>query len=117
MRPRFARSQAEAAGSFKQVPVLRLLPVVIIAAVFMLGFRVQVVVRDIANIRTATVEVGQTALAQNAAPAPAAAPAAPPAAAPAAPAAATPAAEGALPPPKRWTPTPRRCRSTSTPRR
>ncbi|MBY0511888.1 MAG: hypothetical protein K2P94_17265 [Rhodospirillaceae bacterium] len=102
MRPRFARAQAEP-GAFKQGPVLRLLPVVIIAAVFMLGFRIQVVVRDIANRRTATVEVGQTALAQNAAPAapaaaapgavPAAAPAAPPAAAPAA----APAAEGAVP--------------------
>jgi len=50
----------------KQGPALRLLPVVIIAAVFMLGFRVQVVVRDIADIRMTSLELGgPTALAQN----------------------------------------------------
>jgi flagellar motility protein MotE (MotC chaperone) len=96
MRPRFARTQAQA-GALKPGPALRLLPVVIIAAVFMLGFRIQVVVRDIANIRTATVEVGQTALAQNAAPPPAAPAAAAPAAPPPA-GAATPPATPAAPP-------------------
>lgn len=96
MRPRFSRGQADP-GALKQGPVLRLLPVVIIAAVFMLGFRVQVVVRDIADIRMTSLEVGgQTALAQNAG---AAAPEAPPAAPAdaAAPAEGTASADHALP--------------------
>ncbi|MHB1205222.1 MAG: MotE family protein, partial [Rhodospirillaceae bacterium] len=78
---------------------VRLLPIVIVAAVFMLGFRIQIVVQDIAHTRTTTVKVEQaTALAQAAAPAPAAPQAgapAPPAAAgqaPATPAAGAPAA-------------------------
>ena len=83
-------------GPLKQGPAVRLLPIVIIAAVFMLGFRVQIVVQDIAHTKTATVKV-EPALAQAAA-----APATPPAAAPAAgaPAAApgaAPAAAGAAP--------------------
>ena len=57
-------------GHFKQGPAVRLLPAVIIAAVFMLGFRVQIVVQDIAHTRTATVKVEQSAA--NAAAAPAA---------------------------------------------
>jgi flagellar motility protein MotE (MotC chaperone) len=97
MRPRFTRGQADP-GALKQGPALRLLPVVIIAAVFMLGFRVQVVVRDITNLGTTSVEVGgQTALAQNAgAAAPEATPAATPTATPTAPAdAAAPAGDAA----------------------
>lgn len=79
VRPSFMRGQADASSLKQSPPALRLLPVVIIAAVFMLGFRIQVVVRDMANIRTTTVEVVQaTALAQAGAapatPAPAVAP-------------------------------------------
>lgn len=87
MRPRILREQAAGAGPFKAAPAMRLLPVVIIAIVFMLGFRINVVVRDFTGVRTTSVEVvQQTALAQAAqgqaaatppaAPAPAAAPAA-----------------------------------------
>ena len=76
-----ARTQASAFGPG---PAVRLLPAVIIAAVFMLGFRVQIVVQDIANTRTATVKVEPSAANAAAAPAPAApAPAAPAPAAPA----------------------------------
>ena len=80
-------------GPLKQGPAVRLLPIVIVAAVFMLGFRVQIVVQDIAHTKTATVKV-EPALAQAAA-----APATPPAAAPAAgaPPAAPGAAAGAAP--------------------
>jgi len=88
-RPRSLRAQADA-GSLKQGPVLRLLPAVIMAAVFMLGFRIQVVVRDLTNVgETTSVELTPgTALAA----APADAPAAPePAAAAAAASAAAPA--------------------------
>ncbi len=77
-RPRFNRDAVDN-STLKSGPGMRLLPVVIVAAVFMLGFRIQVVVRDLSNFKTASLAVGQTALA--AAPAPAAAP--PPAAAPA----------------------------------
>jgi len=56
LRPRFSRARAEA-GNFKAGPSMRLLPVVIVAALVMLGFRVQLVVRDIANTRTTTVEL------------------------------------------------------------
>jgi flagellar motility protein MotE (MotC chaperone) len=96
VRPRFLRAQAEP-GMLKQTPVIRLLPVVIAAAIFMLGFRVQVVVRDITG--GPTVEVGQAALAQTqgAAPAPGATPAAPAGAPPAAPAAEVASAQGAAP--------------------
>jgi flagellar motility protein MotE (MotC chaperone) len=52
-RPRSLRAQADA-GSLKQGPVLRLLPAVIMAAVFMLGFRIQVVVRDLTNVGETT---------------------------------------------------------------
>lgn len=91
-RPRFSKDAVDN-SALKPGPAMRLLPVVIIAAVFMLGFRIQVVVRDISNLTTASLEVGQTALAAAPAPAPAAPAAAAPAPAPAAaPAAAPPAA-------------------------
>jgi flagellar motility protein MotE (MotC chaperone) len=44
-------------GKFGRAPALRLLPAVILAALCMLGFRVQVVVQSIADARTATVQV------------------------------------------------------------
>lgn len=99
-----ARGESRAnEGHFRQGPAVRLLPAVIIAAVFMLGFRVQIVVQDIAHTRTATVKVEQPAANAAAAPAPApastpaatagAAPAQGQAAPAAAPAAQTPAAE------------------------
>jgi flagellar motility protein MotE (MotC chaperone) len=91
-RPSFVRAQAEA-GALKPGPAMRLLPAVIVAAVFMLGFRIQVVVRDFTNFGSATVEVGQTA-ALAAAPAGAA----PAPAAPAPAAAATPPADGSAAP-------------------
>ena len=111
LRPSTLRAQA-VSGAFKGPPAMRLLPIVIIATVFMLGFRIQVVVRDFANVRTATLEVAPAiALAQaqggaapGAAPAtPAAttpAPAAPgaPTDMPAAPAIGAAPAEGATPP-------------------
>ncbi len=101
-RPRDLRAQAQdlraqvgrstPTGSFGPGPAVRLLPIVIVAAVFMLGFRVQVVVQDIAHTRTTTVKVEQaSALAQ------AAAPATPPAAAPTTPAAGTPAPAAGAP--------------------
>ena len=93
-RPRFMRAQTDS-SSLKPGPAMRLLPVVIVAAVFMLGFRIQVVVRDLTSFdlsafTTATLQMGQTASA--AAPAAGAAAPATPAAAPAAPAAGAPAA-------------------------
>ena len=64
VRPRFSRTVAES-SAFMPAPALRLLPVVIIATVFMLGFRIQVVVRDLADFGSASLELGQaTALAQ-----------------------------------------------------
>lgn len=91
LRASMGRS-SESSSAFGPSPAVRLLPIVIVAAVFMLGFRIQIVVQDIAHTRTTTVKVEQaTALAQAAAPAPAA-PAAPQPGAPAQPAAATPAA-------------------------
>ena len=94
---------SESSTSFGPGPAVRLLPIVIVAAVFMLGFRIQIVVQDIAHTRTTTVKVEQaTALAQAAAPAaPAAAPApspAPTGQAPAPGAPATPADAAAMPP-------------------
>jgi len=99
-RPRFTRAKTDTA-TLKPAPVLRLLPVVIIAAVFMLGFRIQVVVRDFTNFRFDSVELGQTALAQNA----------PAGAAPAQPAAGgapatTPSAQGAAATPAAGEPAP-----------
>ena len=44
-------------GKFGRAPVLRLLPAVILAALCMLSFRVQVVVQSIADARTSTVQV------------------------------------------------------------
>ncbi len=81
-RPRFMRAQTDT-GALKSGPALRLLPVVIVAAVFMLGFRIQVVVRDLTNFSLTSFQMGQTS-AQAAAPAAGAAPAAPNAAPPAA---------------------------------
>jgi flagellar motility protein MotE (MotC chaperone) len=62
-RPRFMRANTDT-GALKPAPALRLLPIVIIAAVFMLGFRIQVVVRDFTNFGLDSVELGQSALAQ-----------------------------------------------------
>jgi flagellar motility protein MotE (MotC chaperone) len=87
LRASMGRS-SESSSTFGPSPVVRLLPIVIVAAVFMLGFRIQIVVQDIAHTRTTTVKVEQaTALAQAAAPAPAApqTPAQPAAGAPATP--------------------------------
>ena len=96
IRPRFLKAQTEA-GSLKPGPAVRLLPIVIVAAVFMLGFRVQVVVCDLTHLGGTTVEVTQaTALAQAQGAAPAA-PATPAAPAPAGAAAPAPAADGAAP--------------------
>jgi flagellar motility protein MotE (MotC chaperone) len=67
-RPRRARAVREQirSGNFGRMPVLRLLPAVILAALCMLGFRVQVVVQSIADARTATVQVSPSlALAQD----------------------------------------------------
>ncbi len=90
-RPRALRQQT-AAGGFTAGPALRLLPAVIVAAVFMLGFRVQVVVQSIARPGMTTVQLATpAALAQSQTPAPATPPAAPGTAA-------APAAEGAAPP-------------------
>ena len=76
-RPRGARAMREPlrAGNFGRLPSLRLLPAVIVATLCMLGFRVQVVVQDIADARTTTVQMmPSVALAQNAPAAPEAAP-------------------------------------------
>ncbi len=63
------------------MPALRLLPVVIVATVFMLGLRIEVVVETIANARRASLQVvTPPAQAQTTPPKPAAAPAAPAAA-------------------------------------
>ena len=63
------------------MPALRLLPVVIVAAVFMLGLRIEVVVETIANARRASLQlippVAQAQTTQATPPKPAAAPAAP----------------------------------------
>ncbi len=78
-RPRSARATREPlrAGNFGRLPALRLLPAVIVATLCMLGFRVQVVVQDIADARMTMVQMmPSVALAQNAPAAPAAAPAA-----------------------------------------
>lgn len=82
-------------GRFGTPPSLRLLPVLILAAVGMLGFKVQVIMKDVAGeTRLAAFVMEQSAAFAQAAAPNAAAPAAP-AAAPAAPAA--PAAGGAAP--------------------
>ncbi len=53
-------------SNFGRAPVVRLLPAVILAALCMLGFRVQVVVQNIADAQTATVQMAQSvALAQD----------------------------------------------------
>jgi flagellar motility protein MotE (MotC chaperone) len=102
-RPRLTRAQ-ESAGGWGAAPAIRLLPAVIVAAVFMLGFRVQVVVQNMANTHMATVQLAQPAALAQAAPA-GAAPNMPatPAPTPAANGAAAPAegapAEGAAAPP------------------
>ena len=63
-----ARHDPLRAVTFRGAPKLRLLPAVILATLCMLGFRVQVVVQDIADARTATVQMTPSvALAQNAA--------------------------------------------------
>jgi flagellar motility protein MotE (MotC chaperone) len=96
------------AGRFGPTPSLRLLPIVILAAVGMLGFKLQVVVKEVAGETrlVAFVMEQSAAFAQAAAPnaakpaAPAAPAATPPAAAAAAPGTAPtpPAADGAAPP-------------------
>lgn len=97
LRAQIGRSQESATGHFKPGPAVRLLPAVIIAAVFMLGFRVQIVVQDIANTRTATVKVEQSSALAQAANTPANAPAAAPAAAAPAPGQTAPAQAGQAP--------------------
>ncbi len=82
-------------GVLKAGPAFRLLPVVIVVAVFMLGFRIQVVVRDLTGFGSASLEVGQDTALAGAAPAGAAPAPAAPAAAPATGAPVPPAAEGA----------------------
>lgn len=85
---RSAQNPGEASSAFAPGPTMRLLPAVIVAALCMLGFRVQIVVKDIAHTRTASLQVEQaTALAQ------AQTPAAPAGAAPATPAAPAPAGQ------------------------
>ena len=67
-RPRRTRATSERVrpSNFGRAPVLRLLPAVILAALCMLGFRVQVVVQNIADAQTATVQMAQSvALAQD----------------------------------------------------
>src|SRR3954468_127038 len=72
LRAQVGRPTVETA-TFGPSPAVRLLPIVIVAAVFMLGFRVQIVIQDIAHTRTATVKVEQaTAVAAQAPAAPAA---------------------------------------------
>ena len=51
-RPRFSKDAVDS-SVLKPGPTMRLLPVVIVAAVFMLGFRIQVVVRDLSHFTTA----------------------------------------------------------------
>jgi flagellar motility protein MotE (MotC chaperone) len=113
LRPRQTREQAgPITGRFGATPSLRLLPVLILAAVGMLGFKLQVIVKEVAGETrlVAFVMEQSAAFAQAAAPnaakpaAPAAVPAATPAAAaagtaaaPGAGGAAAPAAEGAAP--------------------
>ena len=98
VRPRTLRDDAPLAGRLGKPPSVRLLPVLILAAVGMLGFKLQVVVKEVAGETrlVAFVMEQSAALAQAAAPN-AAAPAVPPATAPAADAAA-PAAGNAAPP-------------------
>src|SRR5687767_9086861 len=110
-RPRQMRDQAgPITGRFGATPSFRLLPVLILAAVGMLGFKLQIIVNEVAGETrlVAFVMEQSAAFAQAAAPnaakpaAPAAVPAAAPAAAAPAPApgaegAAVPAAEGAAP--------------------
>jgi flagellar motility protein MotE (MotC chaperone) len=74
-RPRLLREQ-EAPSGWSAGPAIRLLPAVIVAGVFMLGFRVQVVVQNMAHTKQTSVELSSSAaLAQNAAPPAAPAPA------------------------------------------
>ena len=68
-RPRLVREQENTGGGWSAGPAVRLLPAVIVAGVFMLGFRVQVVVQNIAHTKQTSVELSSSAaLAQNAAP-------------------------------------------------
>ena len=80
-RPRLLRDTTDPKAGWSAGPAVRLLPAVILAAIFMLGFRVQVVVENLAHKQTTSVELAPaSALAQGAAapaPANAAAPAAP----------------------------------------
>src|SRR5262245_61921122 len=73
------RLQKQAEGGLGRSPGVRLLPIVIVAAICMLGFRLQVVVKDIANTPTASVIIERAVAFAAAEPA---APAEPPAAAP-----------------------------------
>ena len=76
-RPRLLREQMTPTASGWSVgPAVRLLPAVIVAGVFMLGFRVQVVVQNMAHTKQASVELAPSA-AMAAAAAPAAATPAP----------------------------------------
>lgn len=102
-RPRTLRDEAggRLEGRFGTPPSLRLLPVLILAAVGMLGFKVQVIVKEVAGeTRLAAFVMEQSAaFAQAAKPNPPAAPNAPAQAPAATPAAAAPAAQaGATPP-------------------
>lgn len=102
LRPRPQRDMAGARmeGRFGASPSLRLLPVLILAAVAMLGFKLQVIVKDVAGETrfVAFVMEQSAALAQAANPGAGAAKPAPPAPPAAAPGAA-PAAPGAAPAP------------------
>ena len=86
MRPRTLREQSMRGGMTSRLgraPSFRLLPVLILAAVGMLGFKLQVIVKEVAGeTRLVSFVMEQSAaLAQAAAPNNAAKPAAPPAAA------------------------------------
>jgi flagellar FliL protein len=101
LRPRPQRDMAGARmeGRFGASPSLRLLPVLIVAAVAMLGFKLQVIVKDVAGETrfVAFVMEQSAALAQAANPAAGAAKPAAPAPPPAAAPGAAPAAPGAAP--------------------
>ena len=71
------RAAPEPEASGRGMPALRLLPVVIVATVFMLGLRIEIVVETIANARRASLQVvTPPAQAQTTPPKPGAAPAA-----------------------------------------
>ena len=69
-RPRLLREQTMPSSGWSVGPAVRLLPAVIVAGVFMLGFRVQVVVQNMAHTKQTSVELSASpASAQAAAPA------------------------------------------------